>query len=80
MRSLKQDVTTTTASSSSFLSEKRANMRPHDAYHFQTEDWLSTNDDDEVIVLRVCDDGSHYDPDRLKEILVMNHESELGEI
>jgi hypothetical protein len=76
---LKHNITTTTASSS-YLSDKRFNSDSYDAYQFYPSDWLSTNDDDEVIVLQVCDDGSNYDPDRLKEVLVMNHESELGEI
>ena len=38
---------------------------------------FSTN---EVIVVDLGESGRFYDPNRLRLILVMNHDSELGEI
>jgi hypothetical protein len=40
----------------------------------------TTEDDEDIIVVSLGGTGRHCDPDRLREILVMNHETELGEI
>ena len=41
---------------------------------------FSTSEEEEIIVVDVEGCGRYDDPDRLRQILVMNHESELGEI
>ena len=53
---------------------------PHETFPFDSEISSTHEEEDEIIVVNV-ERGSRYDdPDRLRAILVMNHDSELGEI
>ena len=54
--------------------------RPHDTFPFDNNDLFSTNEEEEIIVVDVGESGRFDDPDRLRQILVMTHDSELGEI
>jgi hypothetical protein len=41
---------------------------------------FGATDEEEIIVMDVGECGRYDDPDRLQQILVMTHDSELGEI
>lgn len=76
LQPLKQNNTPSTAGSS-----VHSGRHPHETFPFDTTDMFNTTEDDEdIIVVSLGGTGRHCDPDRLREILVMNHETELGEI
>ena len=77
---MKQNNTISTVSSSSLPSTSPFSRHPHDTFPFDNNDVYSTNEEDDIIVMDVEGCGRYDDPDRLRQILVMNHESELGEI
>mmetsp|Transcript_21850 Transcript_21850/g.36084 ORF Transcript_21850/g.36084 Transcript_21850/m.36084 type:complete len:406 (+) Transcript_21850:142-1359(+) len=80
---LKQNNTTSTTGSS--FSGSPFSKHPHETFPFEAHDILNMTveeDEGEVITTKVLH-GSHLgrnDPDRLQEILVLDHDTELGEI
>ena len=52
----------------------------HETFPFDADISSTHEEDEEIIVVKVGRGSRYDDPDRLGAILVMNHDSELGEI
>ena len=81
---VKRCATLTTAGSSVYSGlSSPFSKHPHDTFPFEATDLLQTSveEDAEIITTTVVHlSGGKEDPDRLKSVLVLHHDTELGEI
>eukprot|EP00543_Licmophora_paradoxa_P002103 CAMPEP_0202443350 /NCGR_PEP_ID=MMETSP1360-20130828/2648_1 /ASSEMBLY_ACC=CAM_ASM_000848 /TAXON_ID=515479 /ORGANISM="Licmophora paradoxa, Strain CCMP2313" /LENGTH=495 /DNA_ID=CAMNT_0049059023 /DNA_START=31 /DNA_END=1518 /DNA_ORIENTATION=- len=79
---IQPDKTFGTSSTTSWSSHRH----PHDTIQYESSDFCLGGDDDDdeeevPMTTKVVHVGeARFDPDRLQEVLVLNHETELGEI
>lgn len=75
-------MTTPATSGSSFSGNSPFSRHPHETFPYEAHDILNSTveEEEEIITTKVLYGGRHGDPDRLQEILVLEHETELGEI
>ena len=79
---MKKNNTVSTTSVSSFFTDSPFSKQQNENFSYDSNEMLSTNEEEEeeLIVLQVGRGSRFDDPDRLREILVLTDDVELGEI
>jgi len=81
MKELPHVQTQTTASSSLYSGNMFTKSHPHETFPYEAADVFHTDEEDEIITRHIVYAGhGRRDPDRLQEVLLLTHDTELAEI